>query len=446
MTMILPLTPFEEYLVHEDRPAFPCWNVGKFVLEGRLDPAVLERAWQETAAQHPLLRAALRRGLLGGLSWRIDEAASVPAIEVVEQLGPHGWPCWLPLDLGAGRGAYLYLAQSGERAALFAQFHHALVDGLGVVSVIEELLFRYAAALGVAVKLPTRVPALLRDRGNLGLGWLERLAGLPMQLVGLAGAAQLLLFRAAAPLVPHTPPEAKGSRVENYPAVESRDLSAEEFRELREAAKAAKVSVNEMIMRDLQAAIGAWRREQVPNAPLDWMRLGVPVLQRATLDRRMPACNLVSMVIIDRTVKSCGKRERLLRRAHEDMELIRRHRLGGVFWRILRLCRWMPGGIRGYTRREKVRATMVLTNFGRAFHHGPVPEAHRRFAVPGAVLTEVITAPVMRAGTVACLGVGVLAGRLHADLHYDPRVLAKEQAAALADEFVRQMELSRRGK
>ncbi len=444
--MILPLTPFEEYLVHEDRPGFPCWNVARFSCAGRFDVERLETAWQQTATAQPMLRARLISRLLRGPAWRIEPDSSVPPVVVVSALGPHGWPSrWLRLDLASGPGARLYLHQQDNRAVLFAQFHHALVDGLGLGAIMEELFARYATLHGASVKLPSRDPALLRARGSSGLPWLERIRGLPMQLVGLLGASQLLLGREASPLLPHTLLPADSPPVAFYPAVESRVLDPDAFGQLRNAAKKARVSVNEMLMRDLQAAIGAWRGKQAPDAPQDWMRLAVPVLIRSAVDRRMPACNLVSLVIIDRTVKSCRNRARLLRRAREDMEMILKHRLGLVFWRILKLCRWLPGGLAAYSLRPKVRATCVMTNFGRIFHQGPVPHPQRRYAVPGAVLENVVTAPVIRPGTIVCLGLSVMDMQLHADLHYDSRVLTQAQAAALADEFVRQTELSVRG-
>jgi hypothetical protein len=197
-----------------------------------------------------------------------------------------------------------------------------------------------------------------------------------------------------------------------------------------------------MVARDLQAAVGAWRRASGIDRPDDWIRIGSSVSLRRKTRGAWPAANLFGIALLERRARSLANRARLLRRAKEDLDLVEKGRFGYALWMLLRLRRLAPGGIRAYARRPVVRMTMVLSFMGKVFARTALKRQGRRAAVPGAVLEEMLGIAPTRPGTCACLDVAIVYNQLVAFLNYDARVLSAAQAAALMQAFRAQLALS----
>ena len=56
-----PLTCFEEYMLHDDRPSHPMAGIFRLRLSGRLDRGAFEAALANAVQRHPLLRATVDR-------------------------------------------------------------------------------------------------------------------------------------------------------------------------------------------------------------------------------------------------------------------------------------------------------------------------------------------------------------------------------------------------
>jgi len=440
----LPLTPFESYLYHDDVPAYPCWQVLRLTWRGRIEREALERAWAEATARQPLLSAVVRRGPLGGLRWELRGGVTPPVHWSRADPGRE-WPEWQSLDLASGPGIRLYMVEAEGRADAVLCAHHAVCDGLSLHDVIADVFTRYAAALGdPAEPRPDPTFESLRDRGRFGRTLWERCWLPVLQTAGIIAESRLLR-RTVAPLLPHVPAGADGPRPDGWPTLACRSWTAQETAAIRDAAKREKVSLDELCMRDLQAAMGAWRLAQGIDAPDDWIRLGTAVSLRQRTRGSWPAANIFGISIIDRQARSLANRERLLRRAHEDMALVEDWRFGYAFWMLLRLRRWWPGGIRAYARRPVVRMTFIMSFVGKVFSRMPLRHEGARPTVPGAVLEDLRAVAPTRPGTCACMDIALFLGNLAAYLHYDPRVLKREQATALVDEFARQLARSAAG-
>jgi hypothetical protein len=433
----LPLTPFETYLYEDDIPAHPCWQIVRLRWKGHFKREEMGRAWAETARLHPLWNAVVRRGFLGRLRWEIG--ATAPELHWCRRDPAREWPAWLPLDLERGPGVRLYIVEDDERSDAVLCAHHAVCDGLSLLDLFEDVFLRYAKSLGDPVEpKPTPTDDALRRRGHMGVGLLER-CWLPLlQAAGILAEAKLLR-RTVAPLVPHTPAPASSPRPDDWPALVYRIWSDEESAAIRNAAKEAKAGLPETFMRDLQAAIGAWRLAQGVDVPDDWIRLGTAVSLRRKTKGSWPAANLFGIAVIDRSAKQLANRERLLRRAREDMKLVDEWRFGYAFWMLLSLRRWWPGGIRGYARRPVVRMTAILSFMGKVYSRTGLKREGKRATVPGAVLEEVHGIAPTRPGTCACMDLAIFYGRLEACLHFDPRVITRAQADALMAEFAAQL-------
>lgn len=440
----LPLTPFESYLYHDDVPAHPCWQVLRLTWRGRIRREPLERAWSAATSRHPLLTAVVRRGPLGGLRWELRDGATPPVHWSLRQ-PEREWPEWQPIDLERGPGVRLYMVEGDDRTDSVLCVHHAVCDGLSLQDILVDLFTRYAAELGEpAVPKPDPTRRALEERGRFGTTLWERCWLPVLQVAGILAEAKLLR-RTVAPLIPHSPAAPEGPRPEAWPTLACRTWTLEETTALRNAAKRENVNLAELCMRDLQAAIGAWRLAQGIDRPEDWIRLGVAISLRRRTKGTWPAANIFGISIIDRQARSLANRPRLLRRAHEDMELIEKWRFGYAFWMLLRLRRWWPGGIRAYARRPIVRMTVIMSFMGKVFARIPLKHEGVHPTVPGAVLVDLRGVAPTRPGTGVCIDIAVFLGNLVAYLHYDPRVITRDQATALVDELARQLTRSAKG-
>ncbi len=432
----LPLTPLEEYLLCEDRPGYPGWICSRLRFHGTLQRDVLARAFAAAVARHPLARAVVRRGRFGRPAWMWPEGVGPLPVDWRARAADGGWPEFPSHGLEAAPGFRLVVAEEAAITEVYVQSHHAVMDGAGGFGLIEEILLHYAHELGVGVGPRVLKPERLTHRGRLAASWAQLLARLPGLALGLALNWQLAR-RTVAPLAagkfstPHPPP-----------AVVRLTLTAADYQRLRAGARRAGAGVNDVLLRDLFAAIRAWRDARGVVAPLDWIRLAVPVSLRTRADVALPAANGFGMVALDRRAKSLANRERLLRRAREDMDMVKQWRLGLTFPALLALRRRWPGGIAAYSAHPVTRATAVLTNDGKIFAHSPFLNAARRVALPGAVLEDVAVSLPCRPGTAALVAVGVYAGTMFADLTYDSHTLTADQAGKLLGAFEAQLRLT----
>ena len=139
MIFPLPLTPFEEYMLTDDRPGCPMTFLFRLRFSGRFRREAFASALRTAVSRHPLLRAIVRPG------GEIGRSGSRP------MLGNRGWsdatgladgslPHADPMDLSVAPGLRLWLSESEKATDLVAQFHHASCDGLGAMAFLEDLL------------------------------------------------------------------------------------------------------------------------------------------------------------------------------------------------------------------------------------------------------------------------------------------------------------------
>ena len=137
---------------------------------------------------------------------------------------------------------------------------------------------------------------------------------------------------------------------------------------------------------------------------------------------------------------SLSNRPRLLRRAKEDMQYVKKGRLGTIYLSILWIRRLLPGGIRAFSHRDTCRASATLTNLGHQFPHSPLRNPEGKLEAGGSVLERIASAAPYRPHAQATLFVAVYAGELEATLNYDPRVIRKDEAENLIDCFTNELQ------
>jgi hypothetical protein len=432
----LPLTPIERYFFHDHRKSHPAWIRYEFTFRGVFDRAALARAWAQLAQRHPLTGATVAKRRWGGPVWKLN---AVPPELVWLEAGAadDGRNDERDLhDLSARAGLRGEVCPGATETKFTLLMHHAVTDGLGALSIAEDFFTLYAIERGVAITLPLLPPLdARRDRGSpTTQGTREPLLWIWLGVVwGIVLGWQRVV-------------ELRGTNGERgRRELATRSCSEAETLQLRKAGQAANASVNELLIRDAQVALGAWLPRHGAAAPEAWTRILVPVYVGGP--RTEPRCSApaLGVMFIERRVRSLGRRARLLVRAHEDMEFIRERGLARVFRASMFLRGLIPGQIARHCRRAGARSTLVLSNLGRVFGRGPLVRPDGVLVLPGAELTDFAGWGPCRPGTNAFVTTGIFRGRQSFWISYDPAAMSAAQAGDFADELEAQVRRSLAG-
>jgi hypothetical protein len=435
--MRLRLTAFEEYMLADDRPAYPMDAYLRMRFSaGRFDRAALAGAFEAALARHPLATARVQCGASGRREWVAGPLGPPPVCWVIAPAADAYPPIQRAIDLRTQGGVRLLVADRGDRSDLVLHYHHACCDGLGAFQVMTDLLRAYSGRMGVPL---TGLPAApragtLRRRGTFGLSAAAMLRMVPKQLVGLLGVRSFLQHRPL-PLAPARPCSADDPLPAGYPATVVRHLTPSELLGLRGAARRLGVTLNDLLTRDVFLALQEWRERHYPEDGPGWLRLSLPVNLRGMSKLAFPAANLVSMVFLDRRPQDMAEPDRLLRGIHAEMQRIKNCRLGLTFVLALQAARMLPGGIARTVRADRCAVSCVFSNFGEPLRDVPPGVGDGRLRVAGLVLEGVDALAPMRPYTWAAFAALAYAGGMSLALHYDPRVLSPQQARDLADGF-----------
>lgn len=438
MIETLPLTPFEELMLYQDSSAYPCTCFIRLRFEGRLAQPAFEAAARGALGRHPLLAARVDQSRRRPC-WILD---AEPAPEIVwregdvdDQYSPTRY-----LDLGEAR-LRLWVTRSSSASELLVQFHHACCDGLGIFQFIQDLLVLYARECGVSLPdkaLPTLQPQRLAERGTFGLSTWKLFKMLPRQAVGLAGVRQFL-SRKPVPTIPHERRDAGEPTAEPYPAACGQQLDAPTVDGLRGVAKKLQVTTNDLLARDLFLALQQYRTRREMADDDAWLRMMIPMSLRSAADRYTPAANIVSSVFLDRRGVDCADAQQLLASIRDEMEVIKRNRLGFTFVFSLHVHRWLPGGIRNAARGDRCNTSAVFTNLGKLFSRTSLPREGSELVCGDVRLIDVQILAPLTPYTCTAFSAGWYADRLSLALHYDPRVLGAADGRELLELFAAQV-------
>lgn len=426
----LPLTPIERYFFHDHRESHPAWIRYEFTFQGAFERAAFERAWAQLERRHPLTGATVAERRWGGPVWQLGAARPEWSWGEADALPGKRHD----LSARAGLQGVGQVGPAGTKLTL--QVHHAVADGLGLLLIAEDLFTLYAIECGATIELPA-IPELGRRRERASSGTPQAWRQLPWLMIGVIWGAVLGRQRVV---------QLRGTDENRaWRGLTARVCAAEELARLRGAARQAGTSLNELLIRDVQVALGAWLQRHGPARPEEWTRVLVPVnVGGARADARSSS-NALGVALIDRRVRSLGRRARLLQRAREDMAFIRQRGLMRAFGAGMWLRGLLPGALRRHCRRGGARSTMVFSNLGKILDRGPLVRPDGVLAVPGAELTGFVGWGPCRPGTSLFVLAAEYRGRLSLGVEYDPTVLSATEAEDFADELETQMRHSSAG-
>lgn len=431
---VMPLTAFEEYLLHDGTAASPMEFFLLLSFTGTIPRQGLEQVAETLLDRHPFLASeGVARGggrpAFRGPDRRTDTAGDRTARVVTAEAGDlEQFPAPPPLDPAAGPLVRLTLRTDTDRCQILAQFHHVATDGLGAVQFLDDLLeLLDAEIVGRSPRLRSLDAERLAHRGRYGMSAWRLIRELPRQAVGLAGVRQFLRNRPL-PSADVDPPQTSLPSQDRL-AFHSIRLSAGETARLREAARRMNVSVNELLTAMLFATLAADRPVTERPDSRDVFRICVPVNLRSAADRRTPAANVCSMVFLDRQPEAITDPHDLLRSIHDEMALIRSNGLGLTFIGSLLAGRWLPGGIAAAVRRQPTAASLLFTNLGRVLR-GSGPRRER--PVGEAILEAVEGLAPLRAGTPLAVAAVEYADSLILTIRRSPEHVSLDRADRFA--------------
>lgn len=127
MSETIPLTHFEELMLHQDSSAYPVSCFVRLRFEGRLVRAAFESAACVAIGSHPLLHAVVEKQKR--YVWRVGDVA--PKITWTD--GDHQpEPEMRQLDITAEYGLRFFVRLYENRSDVLIQLHHACCDGIAM--------------------------------------------------------------------------------------------------------------------------------------------------------------------------------------------------------------------------------------------------------------------------------------------------------------------------
>ncbi len=304
----LPLTVFENYLRMDDRPAYPMTIPIEMEFLGEVLPTEFEAAYEEAIERHPLFSCLLDTATKPLPSWKYcPEARS--RVDWGGLREPRLCPRGEPIDLRREAGIRAWVRSGEGRTIVTIQCHHSVCDGIGSLRFLGDLLGAYSIRTSgpgdPSVKLPlVRADRLLR-RGQFPFQPPEPVTRFQAVRATLREAI-LWLGRRPAPLgVPrssrHSPPIAIP-----FPGTQTHLFSRAETDRLRQVARRNKVSLNDLLTRDVFLAVRDWNSHVGPQSPGRWLRVNMPVSLRSGIHDSMPAANAMSYTFLTRRVADCA--------------------------------------------------------------------------------------------------------------------------------------------
>ena len=434
------LTPFEEYMLLDDQPAYPMSCFFMIKLRGRFNVSIFESALQKVLEYHPLLTSSVTE-TNGQFYWQntgkmpdiirlpLDEERRFPASKGINLFRESS----LKVTICNSNINPAAIELNGQTNIIF-EVHHSASDAAGIARFIEDILCGYAHQTGFADAQREPVePGLLVRRGSFGRKPGKLLRTLTKQFWGLFRAWKFLMYKIL-PLTSNIPDRDAPLPPAGYPAILCRDLTATETQNVRQKAKQLGITINDLFLSTACFAMQHWRKQHVTNKKSGYFRVAVPINLRTPADDQMPAANIVSMVFLDRKPEKIRDSESFYQGIYHEMQHIKRNNLGWAFIHGLTVYQRIFGSFRKMIQQNRCWTTATVTNLGRVFADVPLPTREGRVQIGESLeLTGVETSPPVRPWTALGISVLTYAGCMTINVHYDSGVLTRSDAQSIME-------------
>jgi len=434
----LHLTPFESYMVTDDRPDYPMTFIVQFEFSGSLEPNAFKASIDDALERHPLLRSVIRPAKLNRDCW-VDSGKVRPLVH----FGTLGEKIEFPgagieyIDLRNEPGLRIWVRSDDTRVVLTTQFHHAVCDGIGSYQFLGDVLSSYAKRTGVDEIKDAPQLAHPRNRGHASYDLKNFLTdkGRPQnelkQAVQVAFGRNSTLESSRARHKTATKPYA-------FPGILSFEFDKNEHRQLRHAAQSRGQMVNDLLLEKLFETLHGWTRRTRA-----WLGRG-KICVMMPLDLREPdleimsACNIVTYAFIRRSRKLLKQPEKLKESLGKETLLLKHQRHQTKFMNLVVGSLRYPRLLKAALFRDHCMATTILSNTGDPTKRFFVdlPRENGMIRCGNLLLTEISGVPPMRIKTRATISIFTYRRVLKICIRCDPHFLDLDDTQLLLDQYV----------
>lgn len=425
----LSLTPFELFLLADDRQNYPMVFMVHLSFNGQIDPQALEQAVRGAVVRNPLLRSKLV--WTGSQPRWVLANEDPPSVEWLTGIEIERGRQIHHIDLQKENGLRV-LAQAGlQQSDIYLQFHHACCDGNGARRFIVDLLNGYVSAFSpnlLATKLDLLDYQALRTRGDFNVSNGSEKAHRKFSIWSrLRESCQFHLYTPK-PIL--TPPTSNNSLL--CPTIYEHVFSAEESMRFRNCASRLQINVNDIALSLLFQTLADWNK-LYGCRDKDRLRVLMPIDLRSRSDARMSAVNRMGYSFLSRTIIQCNDLDSLMHGVCEETNYFKQFQTGRDFLASLDFARWIPGLLPLILGLPLSMATAILTNLG-----DPTRRFRRRFpslggapVIGNVVLDYICGAPPIRSLTRAGFGICFSSGKMSISVAGDPACLGKSTSDLL---------------
>jgi hypothetical protein len=430
----LVLSPFERFMLTDDRPRNPMTFLLHFGFQGEMQRGPFQAALEEALARHPLLQSVVAPVKGNRLCW-VHDAALRPPVDWSGATAPVEVAPAEPNYLRHHTGLKMWLRVGEGRTEWILEFHHACCDGIGAYRFCGDLLCRYGQLTCGGQEAPEAGPLdpmLLRSRIRK-MRFSNDRETFPRTRRFALRYGWNLLRHAAASVAPPRHGNERWSPVLGT-GILTQCLEPDEFRRLRETAVGCGASCNDLVLAELLRTIARWNESRRGRRGKR-IRILMPVDLRSPGDECMPAANMASYTFLERWPDECRDPRQLLRGVVEESLRIRRDGAGAAFIEAIGWGFTLRGAMPLAVAGSRCLASAIYTNPG-----DPTKRFTARFprragtVVCGdLVLDQFCGSPPLRPKTHVALVTSAFRRKLTVCVRCDPRLFDAASAQQFLD-------------
>ena len=329
----LALTPFEKYFVWDDRPEQPLTPIAELHFSTRLNKEALGRAIARVIAKNPTLNSLVAQ-TQGDLHWqRLNEPPRLwcPATEPLVVDG-----MLRAFDLSKEPGCRFWYEEREEGSRVVWQLHHATTDGIGMRSIVIDVLLNYA--METASDGPERYERELYCERYRETELLRRqdYSHLPAAKRGISTwqrikNAHYFHFCTPTPLrgtvSKSTVERSAAADTERGTVLGLSTLDAAQSERVFAKCQSQELEIHELAMALLFRTCAEWNRSLGDKNSKSHIRIMMPVDLRGRSDLRMPAANRLSFMFFGRSYRQCDDFPALLKSVQKEFVSVKETQL-----------------------------------------------------------------------------------------------------------------------
>ena len=390
------LTPFERYMLVEDRPAYSMSFRIVTELDGRADQTALCRAVQGALQRHSMLTARLARRR-GRTQW--VGSTALPKI-IWHDLANGPVPATPPHPLH-GNGVLFHVLRNDEKTSLHFYFHHATTDGIGAVQFIGDVLALYGQQTAKEDNQPRLLPLKaehLNQRHQFDIRIPYPVSRTVAWRAMLTESWKVISRRPCVLLAPKIRPiKSKGDPFADRTLI----VASDAWQDYVDVAEKHNVTVNDLLLRDIFLTMRRWNASLGASSGQGWLRATVPTSLRYRKALRMPAANMIGYAFLTHRAAECDEPSALLFSLAAEMKAVTQWGLGAFFVKSVEYTDRIPGFLWACSRMSRRFSTLVFSNLGdvsRRFR-ARFPLENGRVVAGNLILRNIYGAPPIRPGT-----------------------------------------------